>query len=206
VGERSVVVAVTARPLLDELRHNAAQEAQGARDRASREAAEIREAAAAVAGQQAEAARTAAAQAAAHDMSVAEADALRRMNERLLPARAAALGRIFARALVHVEARATHPGLGDAIAALTHDALAYLPTGAVRARCPLACTDAVRRALDHAGCSDATVIGDPSVPVGVMVMSSDGTIEVDATFARRLARERAVLATEIARQLLEPGP
>ena len=188
---------MTARPLLEELRRKAADEIAAARGHASEEAEGIRRSAREAAERRAVAAREEHERAALREQSVACSDATRRVNERLLPARAAALDRIFARAHERLELRSRHPGLSDAIAAQVADALEYLPDGPTVVKCAPSVASVVRGAVARTGRAGTTVVEDPAVPLGVVAESGDGEITVAATFARRMARERAVLATEV---------
>jgi vacuolar-type H+-ATPase subunit E/Vma4 len=137
------------------------------------------------------------------DLARARGLAEQEARTRTLPARAAALDRIFARARERIEARAGHPELAGVIESLVTDALAYLPPGGVSVRCAPAIAQAAAAALRAAGRDDGRVVADPTVPLGVLVESDDGRVTVDATFARRLDRERATLAAGLATALEE---
>lgn len=205
-GRAGVGAGPAARPLLDELRRKAASEAEARRMRAEAEAARIRdEARAAVAARLAEARRVREREA-AEAMAVAVADARRRAMELLLPARAAALDRLFALAERRMALLVDHPGFPDALTAQLRDALAYLPDEKVRVRCAPALVAAVRRALETAGRPEVDVRADATVPPGAVVESEDGVVTVDATFARRLVRDRAALAAAIAADLAGAAP
>jgi len=197
---------MTARPLLDELRRNARREVEADNVRARDAAAAVHTAAVTASTERAVAARSAFARDTDQQASVARADAERRMNTLLLPARAAALDRVFARALDCIAARASHPGMPAVLRRLTLDALEYLPDGAARVRVAPACADVVREALISAGRPMTSVSEDPTVSLGLVIESDDGAITVNATLVRRLIRDRRALATEVARQLLEPLP
>lgn len=197
---------MTARPLLDDLRRKAAAETDAVRASAQAEAEQVRQSARAAAEARATAERQRAARAEAEQSAVAHADAQRRANERLLPARAAALERVFLRATARIESRANDPRLGEALAPLVRDALGYLSEGAIRARCASPVVQLVQQTIAAAGRTDASVSADPAVPLGAIVELADGSVAVDATFAQRLAKERPVLAAELAARLQEPAP
>lgn len=189
---------MTARPLLDALRTRAADEAAASRAAAAAEVERIHAAAQATAERGAAAAMARANADVARERSLTEAAAAQRSRERTLPARAAAIERIFARARDRIEARATRPDFPQALDALVRDALTYLPDEGVRVRCRPDIAVHVSRAVRAAGRPDATVIGDPSVPLGVVAESRDGRVSVDATFVRRLERDRATFAARLA--------
>ncbi|MFI5310908.1 MAG: hypothetical protein ACHQQ3_06715 [Gemmatimonadales bacterium] len=139
-------------------------------------------------------------------LEATRAETTQRVSRETLASRAAALDRIFATALVQMQALAAHPRLGAALGRALADALTYLPDGPVTVRCAPDAAGAVRAALPGLSRDTITVREDASVPLGAIVESADGVIAVDGTFLRRLARERPRLAIAIARQLEAPPP
>jgi vacuolar-type H+-ATPase subunit E/Vma4 len=197
------VVPGTAGPLLEQIRSTAVAAATekvtgartdadairtGARDRAQRERAS------AVAAHE---------RGAATASSRTRAETAARVGRDTLTARAAALDRIFVAANHRFASLASHPGLRDLLVATLNDGLTYLPDGAATVACAGAIADAVRAALAATKREDVTVRLDETVPIGVMIEAGDGSVAVDGTFARRLARERPRLSTVLARRLVE---
>jgi vacuolar-type H+-ATPase subunit E/Vma4 len=140
---------------------------------------------------------------AAAAVSRTRAETAARVGHDTLAARAAALDRIFMEADHKFASLATNPGLRDLLVATLSDGLTYLPAGAASVACAGAIADAVRAALAAIKREDVTVRLDEGVAIGVLIEASDGTVAVDGTFARRLARERPRLSTVLARRLLE---
>lgn len=190
-------------PLLDQIRRTAVAAATdlvaaarteaeairtGARDRAQRRRAS------AVASHEREEATS---------LSRTRAETVARVGQRSLAARAAALDRIFVEADRRLASLGGHPGLRDLLAATLSDGLTYLPPGPATVRCAGIIAEPVRAALTVAGRHDATVRIDETVPIGVMIEAGDGSVAVDGTLTRRLARERPRLAAVLAGRLLE---
>lgn len=193
-------------PLLEQIRRDAAA------------AADARVAAARVEAERLDAESTArvlhrrAAAVADHERSSASAleatraETSQRVSRETLASRAAALDRIFAAAVLQMQALATHPRLGAVLGRALADALTYLPDGPVTVRCAPDVAGVVRvvaAELDH---GTITVREDKDVPLGAIVESADGAIAVDATFLRRLVRERPRLAITMTRQLEATSP
>jgi vacuolar-type H+-ATPase subunit E/Vma4 len=206
-------VSGAAGPLLDQIRRTAVATATdlvaaartevdairaGARDRAQRRRAH------AVADHE---------RAAAAALSRTRAETAARVGHDSLGARAAALDRIFVAAEEQFALLARHPGLGTLLAATISDGLTYLPPGPATVRCAAAIAEPVRAALATARRTDAALAAaeridasvrlDESVPIGVMIEAGDGSVVVDGTLARRLARERPRLSAILAGRLLE---
>jgi vacuolar-type H+-ATPase subunit E/Vma4 len=139
-------------------------------------------------------------------LEATRAETSQRVSRETLASRAAALDRIFAAALLQLQALAAHPRLGAVLGPALADALTYLPDGPVTVRCAPVVAGAVRAALAELGRDTMTVREDDGVPLGAIVESADGAIAVDATFLRRLARERPRLAITMARQLEATPP
>ena len=192
---------MTARPLLDELRHSAAREIAAVRQRAAEQADEIVANARNATERRTREARAASIRVASERVVAAQADAARRTSELVLPARAAALDRIFEAAAARVESRLDHPQLAQALEPLVRDALRYLPDGPVRVRCHGKLTALLGAMSALRERSDASVVADASTPLGFIAESADGSVSVDATFTRRLARARTELSTDVVRQL-----
>lgn len=193
--------AANARPLLDALHLKAEAETQARRATALAEAARI------TADADAHLARHVAAAVAERTLALAaleeaaRADCMQRVTRDTLTARAEALDRVFAAAAARIEARQTHAGLEAALETMIADALSYLPDGPAQLRCSPGAAAVVRSALARFGRDGLVVREDDTVPLGVLAESEDGSIVVDATFARRLARERPRLAITVASQL-----
>jgi vacuolar-type H+-ATPase subunit E/Vma4 len=139
-------------------------------------------------------------------LETTRAETSQRVRRETLASRAAALDRIFAAALLQLPALTSHPRLGAVLGPALADALTYLPDGAVTVRCPPEVAGTVRAALAELGRDAITVREDGGVPLGAIVESADGAMAVDATFLRRLARERPRLAIAITRQLEATPP
>jgi vacuolar-type H+-ATPase subunit E/Vma4 len=206
-------VAGAAGPLLDQIRRTAVATAADLIAAARTEADAIR------AGARDRAQRKRAHALAAHDRDGAtrlartRAETGARVGHDTLAARAAALDRIFVAAEARFASLARHPGLVALLAATISDGLTYLPPGTTTVRCASAFVEPVRAALAAAERTDAalaaaervdaTVRIDESVPAGVMLEAGDGSVVVDGTLARRLARERPRLSAILAGRLLE---
>ena len=139
-------------------------------------------------------------------LEATRAETAQRVSRETLSSRAAALDRVFAAALLQMQSLAAHPGLGAVLGRALADAVTYLPDGPVTVRCARDVAVAVRAAVAGLGRGAITVREDDDVPIGAIVESSDGAIAVDATFLRRLARERPRLAITIARQMEATSP
>jgi vacuolar-type H+-ATPase subunit E/Vma4 len=139
-------------------------------------------------------------------LEATRAETSQHVSRETLASRAAALDRIFAAAVVQLQALAAHPRLGAVLGSALADALTYLPDGPVTVRCAPVVAGAVRAALAELGRDTITVREEDGVPIGAIVESADGAIAVDATFLRRLARERPRLAITITRQLEATSP
>jgi vacuolar-type H+-ATPase subunit E/Vma4 len=190
-------------PLLEQIRSAAAAAASEKLASARAEADAIRAAAAQGATRRRTAALAAHERDAAAAQSRTRSETSARVGRDTLVARAAALDRVFAEAELEFKALAVHPGLRDALVATISDGLTYLPSAAAGVRCQAAVEPAVRAALAAIKREDVAVRVDESVPVGAVIEAGDGSVSVDGTFARRLARERANLSTVVARRLLE---
>jgi vacuolar-type H+-ATPase subunit E/Vma4 len=108
-----------------------------------------------------------------------------------LEARRALVARVLAIASSRLGAAAT----AEWLAAEVERALAYLPDGAARVRCPPDDVRAVRQLA--AARHDTTVVADDSVRAGVIAELADGSLVVDASAGSRLDRMRDALAIEI---------
>jgi vacuolar-type H+-ATPase subunit E/Vma4 len=133
----------------------------------------------------------------------ARSDARTRTAREWLAARAEALDHVFVAANETLAARSGDPRFVAAVAGIVHDALPYLPPGDASARCATSLAPAVRTVLESQapGRPGLRVIEDDAVATGVVLETVDRSLAIDATFARRLARERPRLAIEVARQL-----
>lgn len=137
----------------------------------------------------------------------ARSDARTRTAREWLAARAEALDRVFVAAHEALACRSGEPRFLAAVAGIAHDALAYLPPGDASARCAASLAQAVRTVLESqaSGRPGLRVIEDDAIATGVVLETADRSLVIDATFARRLTRERARLAIEVARQLESAG-
>jgi vacuolar-type H+-ATPase subunit E/Vma4 len=133
----------------------------------------------------------------------ARSDARTRTAREWLVARAEALDQVFVAAHESLAARSRDPRFVVAVAGIARDALPYLPPGDASARCATLLAPAVRSVLESqaSGRPALRVIEDDAVATGVVLETADRSLAIDATFARRLARERPRLAIEVARQL-----
>lgn len=136
----------------------------------------------------------------------AQSDARTRTAREWLAARAEALDQVFVAAHETLAARSADPRFIAAVAAIARDALSYLPPGDASARCATALAPAVRDMLESraTGRPELRVIEDDAVATGVVLETADGSLAIDATFARHLARERPRLAIEVAQRLEPP--
>jgi vacuolar-type H+-ATPase subunit E/Vma4 len=190
-------------PLLEQIRATAQAKSAAQVAGAVAEAERIRGEA------RARAARLRAAALAAHERQAAaalartEAETSQRVGHATLTARAEALDRVFVAAGRRFEALATHAALGDLLTRAIGEAVTYVPDGAVTVRCTPGIAATVKRALASLGREGDTIIPDEHTPIGVIVESGDGRVAVDATFARRLQRDRPRLSTVLARHLAE---
>jgi vacuolar-type H+-ATPase subunit E/Vma4 len=139
----------------------------------------------------------------ATSLSRTRAETVARVGHDSLAARATALELIFVEADRQLASLARHPGLGTLLVATIGDGLTYLPPGATTVRCAAVIAESVRAALAAAKREDATVRIDESTPIGVILEAGDGSVVVDGTLARRLARERPRLSAILAGRLLE---
>ncbi|MGZ3543497.1 MAG: V-type ATP synthase subunit E family protein [Gemmatimonadaceae bacterium] len=137
----------------------------------------------------------------------ARSDARTRTAREWLTARAEALDQVFVAAHETLASRSGEPRFLAAVAGIVRDALAYLPPGDASARCAASLADAVRTVVDsqESGRPAVRVMEDNAIATGVVLETADGSLVIDATFARRLSRERARLAIEVARQLESAG-
>jgi vacuolar-type H+-ATPase subunit E/Vma4 len=133
----------------------------------------------------------------------ARSDARARTAREWLDARAEALDQVFVAAHETLAARSGDPRFVVAVAAIARDALPYLPPGDASARCATSLASAVRAVLESQASERPAlrVIEDDAVATGVVLETADRSLAIDATFARRLARERPRLAIEVARKL-----
>lgn len=133
----------------------------------------------------------------------ARSEARTRTAREWLAARAEALDKVFVAAHETLAARSGDPRFVVAVAGIARDALPYLPPGDASARCATSLAPAVRTALQSQapGQPALRVIEDDAVATGVVLETADRSLAIDATFARRLSRERPRLAIEVARQL-----
>jgi vacuolar-type H+-ATPase subunit E/Vma4 len=190
-----------ARPLLDALQRNADAEARARQTAAAAEVAGICAEADARLERQVAAATAEKASALSTLEDATRAACLQRVARETLTARAEALDHVFAAAAARIETRRTHTGLAAALAIMISDALSYLPDGPARLRCQAAVAALVGAAIAGLARDGLEVCNDDTVPLGVMAETADRSIVVDATFARRLGRERRRLAIEVANQL-----
>lgn len=194
-----------AAPLLQQIRLAAETAAAETLASAVTEAEAIRAAARARAADRRSDALAAADHAAAVALARTGAVTSDRVSHDTLAARAAALERVFVAADRQFAPLASHPGLAGLLAATVGDGLSFLPTGTATVACSGAFAGATRAALEALHRGDVSVRVDDAVAAGVVIEAADGSMVVDATFARRLARERPRLSPVIARRLLE-GP
>ena len=108
---------------------------------------------------------------------------------------------MFTAASTRIEERQGHSGLATALGTMIAEALTYLPDGPAQVRCSRESVPTVRQAVASLEREGLRVSEDDTVSLGVVAESGDGAIVVNATFARRLARERPRLAIEIMGQL-----
>jgi vacuolar-type H+-ATPase subunit E/Vma4 len=194
--------------LLDQLRRDAREAAAQRIAAAQAETERIRVDASARVAQQ----RTAALAERAHAHTAAlerlRSDTRARTAREWLTARAEALDRIFAAANEALLTRSKDAKFQAAVTAGARDALAYLPAGDALARCTADLAPAARAAFEppSADARAISVTADDHVATGVIFETTDHTLTVDATFARRLARERTRLAIEVVRQLERTAP
>jgi len=134
----------------------------------------------------------------------ARSDTAQRVRLDTLLARDAALDRIFAAAATQLRALDDHPALGDVVGRAIVEALGCVPEDGAIVRCAPRVAEAVRPVLAALGVTVA-VTDDAAVPLGAYISSADGTIVVDATFARRLDRDRRALAIVVAHRLEAPS-
>lgn len=191
----------TARPLLDALHRKAEAETQSRRTAAGAEAERIRADAETEIARHVAAATAERASALDAMQDADRAECLQRLTRETLTARAEALDRVFSAAAARIETRCAHAGLGTALKTMIADALSYLPDGPAQLRCASATIPAVQAAIATLGRDALQVREDATVPLGVLAESGDGSIVVDATFARRLVRERPRLAITLANEL-----
>jgi len=193
-------------PLLEQIRSAGAASAAATVQAARAEAERIR------ADAQEYAARHRAATLAAHERHATAAlarigaETTQRVGLATLTARAEALERVFTAAGRRLATLATHPALDELLARAIAEAITYLPAGKVTIRCAGAVAGRVPGALEAIGRAGDTVLTDERIPIGVVIESGDGTVAVNATFARRLEREWPRLATEFARRLAGGAP
>jgi vacuolar-type H+-ATPase subunit E/Vma4 len=192
-----------AAPLLEELRSRAAAAAAEMVAGARVEADAIRTLARDGATRRREAALAAHDREAATALARTRAETEARLRRETLAARGAALDRVFERAEHGFSSLASDPGLRDVLDVALRDALSCLPAGPVTLRCPGVIADAARAAVAVAKADDVSVLVEDSGPFGMMIEAGDGSVAVDGTLARRLARERPRLSTVIAARLLE---
>ncbi len=197
-------MAAPASPLLDQLRRNALAEAAAHVEAAHVEGERVRAAAALEAAVHHAEVVAARESDVAVAFALATAEAAQQVRFNTLTARAEALDRIFAAAAAQLPAFADHPDLGAVVGRSIVQALRCVPAKGAVVRCNRAVADAVAPLLDALGVLPELVVVDDTVPLGVRVASADGGVLVDATFARRLERDRAALAIAVAQQLTGP--
>lgn len=129
------------------------------------------------------------------DAELARVRAQRAAAVRVVQARDACLERIF-RATEDALARALDsPEYAAAPGALATEALAYFTDVPVVIRCRTSLAGSVRAGTPRS--DDVAVVPDDSVPPGVVVEASDGSVIVDNTVEARLRRMRPSLAIEV---------
>jgi len=132
----------------------------------------------------------------------AAADETRQRTRRdLLVARADALTRIFAAAEEALNGCAGATVPAERLASLLSTALPYLPAGDAVVRAPSSIVATVRKVASSSGREGLTVMPDETVGLGLIVVTADRRLAVDATFVRALRRDRARLAISIAREV-----
>jgi vacuolar-type H+-ATPase subunit E/Vma4 len=126
--------------------------------------------------------------------------ALRRdARKRALEARDALLDRVFEAAVEALPEALEEPEARSRLAARAIQALGYMPAGSVVVTGSSAVAPILETALKD---RDAVRVGcDPELDVGFRAVGGDGSLVVDATFAKQLELDRPVLAIEVLRQL-----
>jgi vacuolar-type H+-ATPase subunit E/Vma4 len=126
---------------------------------------------------------------------VARARAQRTAAVRVVQARDAFLERIFHATDDALTRALESPEYASAPGALAAEALEYLSGVPVVVRCRRSLADKVRAAVREA--PEVSVVPDDTVPPGVVVEATDGSVIVDNTVGARLRRMRPSLAIEV---------
>jgi vacuolar-type H+-ATPase subunit E/Vma4 len=192
--------------LFEQLRHEAATKAAQRLEQARADAQRALADAQAGVVHRRDAAKAERARAAALALESVRAEVGQRVRRETLEARAAALDRVFAAAALAVNRLGGNPNLPAAIARSVTRALAFLPDGPVAVRCNGEIAKMASLALAGLGRADDVVRIEDGFPLGVRVESLDGSIAVDETFGRLLARARPRLAIALVRQIEERAP
>lgn len=126
---------------------------------------------------------------------VARVRAQRAAAVRVVQARDVFLERVF-RTTEDALARALDsPDYATAPGGLVAEALAYVSGIPVVVRCRTSLAEKVRVAVQHS--PDVSVVPDDTVPPGVLVEATDGSVIVDNTVGARLRRMRPSLSIEV---------
>ena len=133
-------------------------------------------------------------------------NAHQRSLQAVLMARDDIVTRVLDAAVARCNGLAAHPDMAGLLRDDVTRAREYLPDGPMVVRCLPALADMTRDALAGIDAHEATVTIDQDAPMGLVVQSGDGRIEVNLTLARRIASERAALAIRIVNSLQAPLP
>jgi vacuolar-type H+-ATPase subunit E/Vma4 len=120
-----------------------------------------------------------------------------------LEARHALLARILARARALVPEAAESAAYRAALPAHLAEALSYGDGLRLRVRCQAALAPILGAIADRRG--DAELVVDESTGPGVIVEAADGSVTIDNTLSRRLARIEPALAVELLPEVTHAG-
>lgn len=135
--------------------------------------------------------------------ATAHALAQQRAVRETLRAREGAVEGVLRAAIASADTLAAHPDLLDALRTDIAQAMQHLPDAPVIVRCPPSIEHTTREAAAQVDATRTTVTVDPTLAMGIVVQSSDGRVEVNATVARRIAGQRRRLAIRVAQLLVE---
>jgi vacuolar-type H+-ATPase subunit E/Vma4 len=188
-------------PLLDELQRDAQAGIAARTDAARAEAARIRDIAAAHRERRRAQAVAERERALATRRESARAEAGEATLGRVLTARDAFLGRVFAETEQRLNALAAAEDLPRRLAPLLADALPFVEGDEPRARCAGSARAAVAAALVLLGRADLPIATDDAVPLGAVLERGDRSMRVVATLVARMERMRPTLAIEAVREI-----
>ncbi len=135
----------------------------------------------------------------------ARAEAGEATLSRVLTARDAFLGRVFAETEHQLNAMADAPDLAQRLSPMLAEALPFVEDDAPHARCAERVRGAVAAAFARLGRGDVPIARDDELAVGAVLENRDGAVRVDATLVARMRRLRPTLAIEAVRQLEGTG-